>query len=219
MKVFNTLRETGLMAGVLMAAGVKVGDSPEALRESLSSLIEKRSREESIPSGLNAAVRDMLRTPAYKPTGRGKPASEYLVQAAREGRFPFINNLVDINNFISLESGLPASLLDLGVVGEDVVLRLGAAGEKYTFNQTGQEIDLHGLACVCACRGDKTVPLGNPVKDSLEAKVKLDTTSVVGVVYAPAKLFSEETLLELSRKFAGMLEAHAGAIRTEVLAA
>jgi len=202
-----------------VAASVKVGYSPAALQESFSMVIERRSHEESMSSDLNAAVRDMLRTPAYKPTGRGKPASEYLAQAAREGRFPFINNLVDINNFISLESGLPASLLDLEVVGEDVVLRLGEVGERYIFNQTGQEIDLHGLACVCARRGDKTVPLGNPVKDSLEAKVKPDTTSVVGVVYAPAKLFSEEMLLELSRKFAGMLEAYAGAIRTEVLAA
>ena len=40
-------------------------------------------REES----LRSAVRDMLRHGGYKPTGRGKPASEYLVRAANEDRF------------------------------------------------------------------------------------------------------------------------------------
>ena len=37
---------------------------------------------------LRAAVRDMLRQGGYKPTGRGKPASEYLVRGkvVRQGR-------------------------------------------------------------------------------------------------------------------------------------
>jgi DNA/RNA-binding domain of Phe-tRNA-synthetase-like protein len=137
----------------------------------------------------------MLRAGGFKPSGRSKPASEYLAQAAREDRFPFINNLVDINNYISLCSGLPASLLDLGVTTETMLLRFGREGEKYIFNEAGQRIDLNGLICLCRDAGAASDPLGNPVKDSMEAKLKTGTQAVVGVVFAPAD-FVEETQLK-----------------------
>ncbi|MBA2243665.1 MAG: hypothetical protein H0W11_01830 [Gemmatimonadetes bacterium] len=48
-------------------------------------------REEKV----RAAVRDLLRWGGYKPTGRGMPASEYLVRAAGEGTLGSINLAVD----------------------------------------------------------------------------------------------------------------------------
>ena len=59
------------------------------------------------------AVRDLLRHGGYKPTGRGKPASEYLVRAADEGVLSSINAAVDACNAVSLHSGLPISVVDL----------------------------------------------------------------------------------------------------------
>ena len=56
---------------------------------------------------LRAAVRDMLRHGGYKPTGRGKPASEYLVRAAEDGSLRSINAAVDACNAVSLHSGFP----------------------------------------------------------------------------------------------------------------
>lgn len=49
----------------------------------------------------------------YKPTGRGKPANEYLLRAANDGTFPSINGLVDSNNLLSLEHMVPISVWDL----------------------------------------------------------------------------------------------------------
>ena len=37
---------------------------------------------------LRQEVRDLLRHGGHKPTGRGKPSSEYLVRAAGEGKVP-----------------------------------------------------------------------------------------------------------------------------------
>lgn len=62
---------------------------------------------------LRTAVRDMLRHGGYKPTGRGKPASEYLVRAAGEGKLAGINLVVDACNVVSLASGVPISVVDL----------------------------------------------------------------------------------------------------------
>ncbi|HEX6559601.1 MAG TPA: phenylalanine--tRNA ligase beta subunit-related protein, partial [Longimicrobiales bacterium] len=61
---------------------------------------------------LRSAVRDMLRHGGYKPTGRGKPASEYLVRAAEEGGLRSINAVVDVCNVVSLHSGFPISVVD-----------------------------------------------------------------------------------------------------------
>ena len=40
-------------------------------------------------------VRDLLRAGGFKPAGRSKPASEYLVRAAGEGKLAGINLVVD----------------------------------------------------------------------------------------------------------------------------
>ena len=44
----------------------------------------------------------MMRHGGYKPTGRGKPASEYLVKAAGNGKLGAINLAVDSCNVVSL---------------------------------------------------------------------------------------------------------------------
>ncbi len=51
-----------------------------------------------IPLEVRRRVRDMLRHGHYKPTGRGKPASEFLLQAALSGSFPHVRCPVDVNN-------------------------------------------------------------------------------------------------------------------------
>ena len=134
-----------------------------------------------------------------------------MAQAAREGRFPFINNLVDINNYVSLKYGLPISLLDQAPFGDAVILRIGTPGEKYVFNSAGQEIELDGL--VCACNRDGR-PLGNAVKDSMEGKIKDSTAAVVGVIYAPAA-FDRQKLEEACREFQEMLRLYGGAGQSE----
>src|SRR5687767_3750023 len=62
---------------------------------------------------LRSAVRDMLRHGGYKPTGRGKPASEYLVRTAEEDGIRSINLPVDACNVVSLHSGFPISVVDM----------------------------------------------------------------------------------------------------------
>src|SRR5687767_10582666 len=83
---------------------------------------------------LRAAVRDLLRHGGYKPTGRGKPSSEYLVRAASEGTLGSINAAVDACNATSLHSGLPVSVIDLDRATPP--FRIGVAQERasYVFN-------------------------------------------------------------------------------------
>ncbi|HEX6941106.1 MAG TPA: hypothetical protein VF158_16935, partial [Longimicrobiales bacterium] len=89
---------------------------------------------------VRTAVRDMLRWGGYKPTGRGKPASEYLVRAAGEGALGSINLAVDVCNAVSLHSGLPISVVDLELARPPFRIAVAPAGASYVFNRAGQVI-------------------------------------------------------------------------------
>src|SRR3954463_1975811 len=101
-------------------------------------------REEAVRS----AVRDLLRHGGYKPTGRGKPASEYLLRAAGEGALGSINAAVDACNAVSLHSGLPISVVDLDKASAPFRIAVAPTGTSYVFNRGGQEIDVGGLLCI-----------------------------------------------------------------------
>jgi DNA/RNA-binding domain of Phe-tRNA-synthetase-like protein len=130
-----------------------------------------------------SAVRAMLRHGRYRPSGRGKPASEYLARLPSD-RFPRIYPVVDVINLTSLEAQLPVSLIDLGRLGASAFhLRRGREGEGYVFNAGGQTIDVQDLLTVCTVPDDE--PVANPVKDSMRAKVGPDSGDVLAVVYCP----------------------------------
>ena len=107
---------------------------------------------------LREAVRAMLRHGGFRPAGRGKPASEYLRQAAAEGRLESINPAVDICNAVSLHSGLPISVVDLDRAKQPLKVGIAAAGSSYVFNAAGQTIDLGGLLCLHDADGPCAMP-------------------------------------------------------------
>lgn len=219
MKVKIEVPDAGFLAGIVIAHGVRIESSPEELTAQLRALVQKRSTEEFPPAHIKEGIRTLLKRGGFKPSGRNKPASEYLAQAAREDRFPFINNLVDINNLLSLESGLPVSILDLGVFNGHAVIRYGNPGEKYVFNNAGQEIDLAGLICVCRNEGDTSTPLGNAIKDSMLGKLKPETNSVIGVIYSDQGAASKEQMQRYVDEFASLLKrfGHASTVEALVL--
>jgi len=144
--------------------------------------------EPTAPAGLardeelRGAVRDMLRYGGYKPTGRGKPASEYLVRAAAEGALGSINAAVDACNAVSLHTGLPITVIDLDRATPPFRIAIAPAGASYVFNPAGQEIDLAGLVCLL----DGDGPCGNAVKDAQRTKTGPATTRTLSIVWAPA---------------------------------
>ena len=133
---------------------------------------------------VRAAVRDMLRVAGYKPTGRGKPASEYLVRAAAEGGGALapINVAVDACNAVSLHSGLPISVVDLDRARPPFRVALAPAGASYIFNASGQEIDLGGLPCLLDADG----PCANAVRDAQRTKTGPGTTATLSVIWGCA---------------------------------
>jgi DNA/RNA-binding domain of Phe-tRNA-synthetase-like protein len=131
---------------------------------------------------LRTAVRDMLRHGGYKPTGRGKPASEYLLRTAQETGMRSINLIVDACNVVSLHSGLPISVVDTDRARTPLSVIVAPMGSSYVFNAGGQEIDIGGLVCLADADG----PCANAVKDAQRTKTHDATVNTFSVVWGAA---------------------------------
>jgi len=196
--------------GWLVAAPCANGDSPPDLVAALQAAGALRVSDAESPWAVarKAAVRDLLRHGTYKPTGRAKPASEYLLRTAVEGQVPVINVLADANNVVSLETLFPISIIDLDRAATDrYVVRWGREGESYVFNPSGQELDLRDLLLTARLPTDR--PCATPVKDSQETKTDASTTRTLGIVYGPAVL--RDAVRDATARLADLLTRHAGA--------
>ena len=151
-------------------------------------LLKLLSLEASAPlrsdDTVRAAIRDLLRHGGYKPTGRGKPAAEYLIKAATEGGLSSINAAVDVCNAVSLHSGLPISVIDLDRAQAPFQIACAAAGANYVFNAAGQSIDLEGLLCL----HDASGPCANAVKDAQRTKTHEGTTRTLSIIWGAQSL-------------------------------
>ena len=128
---------------------------------------------------VRAAVRDLLRHGGiFKPTGRSKPASEYLIKAASDG-MEGINVAVDACNVASLHSGLPISVVDLDRCRAPLRVDVPPTGSSYVFNRSGQEIDVAGLLCLHDADG----PCANAVKDAQRTKTSAATVRALAIVW------------------------------------
>jgi DNA/RNA-binding domain of Phe-tRNA-synthetase-like protein len=154
-------------------------------------------RDESV----RGAVRDLLRHGGYKPTGRGKPASEYLLRAATEGTLGSINAAVDACNVVSLHSGLPISVVDLDRAMAPFHIGIAPENTSYVFNASGQEIDVGGLLCLFDAEG----ACANAVRDSQRTKTRTETRATLSVVWGCAGF--EERLAIADRWYRELLGA------------
>ena len=133
---------------------------------------------------VKTAVRALLRVGGFKPSGRNKPAAEYLVRAAGEGKLSTINAAVDACNVTSLHSGLPVSVVDLDRTVGALRVAIAPAGSEYVFNASGQVIDVAGLLCLFDTEG----PCANAVKDAQRTKTHPGTTRTLSVVWGTKTL-------------------------------
>jgi DNA/RNA-binding domain of Phe-tRNA-synthetase-like protein len=134
--------------------------------------------------GVREKVRQLLRHGGFKPTGRSKPASEYLLKAAAEGRLASINAAVDVCNVVSLHSGLPISVIDLDRAREPFRVAVAPAGAGYVFNPSGQSMDLGGLLCLF----DGDGPCANAVKDAQRTKTEAASRRTLSLIWGTTAL-------------------------------
>lgn len=189
-KLFSEVE--GIRVGIVEVKDGKVLETEEEEKKELLLEIDKILKK-GIDEDKKKKIRDMLRYGKYKPSGRGKPANEYLYESAIKGNFPFINNFVDALNYVSLKHQFPISLLDLNKAKtKEFKLRRGRKGESYVFNQSGQILDLEDLLLIASFKEDE--PLATPVKDSMKTKIDINSKNMVSFIYS-LEIYYDELVL------------------------
>ncbi|MEX1062628.1 MAG: phenylalanine--tRNA ligase beta subunit-related protein [Balneolaceae bacterium] len=193
--------------GFITATDIQVtGDHPE-LERRLEKVRERRKKPlTEREDDFRIACRDMMRIGSYKPTGRSKPAPEYLLRESGEEKFPRINTVADISNYISLKYLVPVSVWDTEKIEADYWrFRAGREDESYIFNPSGQVIELKDVVTGFVVKNDREIPIVSPVKDSQETKTTGLTRNAAVAVYHPAHWAGEPQLHDIIDEFSHLL--------------
>ena len=144
--------------------------------------------------------------------GRYRVSSEALIRRVRRGdELYHVNSVVDVNNLISVESGLSVGSYDLANIHGTITLRKAEKGEGYT--GIGKDfLDLENMLVL----SDDDGIFGCSMSDSTRAMVTNDTKDILVVIYCFENDIDLEALLhnaqEAFRKFAGCRNIEAWAI-------
>lgn len=137
---------------------------------------------------------------AYKAFGRNpgryRVSSEALLRRVRRGdELYHINSVVDVNNLISVKSGLSVGSYDIGNIHGAVTLRKAENGEGY--NGIGKEfLDMENMLVLADDEGI----FGSSMSDSTRAMVTEMSKDILVVVYCFEKDIDLENLLEEGKK-------------------
>ncbi len=136
---------------------------------------------------------------AYKAFGRNpgryRVSSEALIRRVRRGdELYHVNSVVDVNNLISVRSGLSAGSYDISKIRGDVVLRKAEHGEGYT--GIGKVfLDMENMLVLADDEGI----FGSSMSDSTRAMVTEAAKDILVVIYCFEDSVDLEALLDESR--------------------
>jgi DNA/RNA-binding domain of Phe-tRNA-synthetase-like protein len=158
------------------------------------------------------AVRALFREWGMDPS-KYRPSSEALLRRVVQGKGLYrVSNVVDIGNLGSLETGWPYGCYDRSKINTPVVLRHGAAGEKYQ-GIGKQTWHLEGRPVLADAAG----PFGSPISDSTRSMITESAKEVMIVIYAPARVADAALNLALTRLKERLTQfAGAADVRSEI---
>ena len=143
--------------------------------------------------GSRAAYRAFGRDP-----GRYRVSSEALLRRVRRGdELYHVNSVVDVNNLVSVRTGMPAGSYDLAEIHGAVTLRKAGKGEGY--QGIGKDfLDLENMLILADSEG----PFGSSTSDSRRAMVTEKTRDILVVLYCFEKEIQlEQTLADAKEAF------------------
>ena len=146
----------------------------EVLPQVRASIEGKEWNEIQGIKGSRAAYKAFGRNP-----GRYRVSSESLIRRVRRGdELYHINSVVDVNNLISVKSGLSVGSYDLGQIHGAIMLRKAEKGEGYT--GIGKAfLDMENMLVLA----DNDGIFGSSMSDSTRAMVTESAKDILVVVY------------------------------------
>lgn len=163
--------------------------------------IYKKAKDAIFDYGVNEIPNIKESRAAYKAFGkdpsRYRVSSEALIRRIGQGKGLYeVNTVVDVNNLISIESGFSVGSYDTARMGEDLVFRIGEAGETYK-GIGKEEIKIDALPVLA----DEQGAIGSSTSDSERAMITEDAEEVLTLIYSFSDNQDLEKALESGRRY------------------
>ena len=137
------------------------------------------------------ATRQAYRNFGKAPTSYRNAAEAMLRRIIKRNGLYQINNVVDINNFMSISTGYSIGTYDIAFLQEPIVLKIASAGEKYQ-GIGKDEFNIENLPTLY----DEQGAFGNPSSDSNRAMITTKSQTIVSVIYSFSKPDGLTTIIE-----------------------
>lgn len=210
-KINNELREKckDVKLGVIKYKA-KVKESSEQLNSELNNLCINLQEKYSIEDVLKIRSIQDIRA-VYKSLGkdpsRYRVSSEALLRRVLQGKGIYrVNNIVDVNNLISLTYLLPMGSYNLDKVNEFILFRAGEEGEEYKGIGKGS-VNLTSMPVLV----DNAGVFGSPTSDSDRTMVTEGAENLLMIMIS----FSEEDIKEKVDEVIIMLKKYVDATDIE----
>lgn len=163
--------------------------------------IYKKAKDAIFDYGVNEIPNIKESRAAYKAFGkdpsRYRVSSEALIRRIGQGKGLYeVNTVVDVNNLISIESGFSVGSYDAARMGEDLVFRIGEAGETYK-GIGKEEIKIDALPVLA----DEQGAIGSSTSDSERAMITEDAEEVLTLIYSFSDNQDLEKALESGKRY------------------
>lgn len=206
----------GFKIGAIFYNQIEVGESPQMVKGRLQlfqesiyfDLLEKKVQD--IPSVQE--WRQIFKTAGKDPNRYRHSAEALFRRVHKQNYLQPINSSIDLNNFFSLQYGVPIGIYDLSKLSGDITFRIGKESEQYT-GLNGRANSLDNLII----SADDAGPFGSPFVDSNRAPVTFDTKDAVQFVYLQASTPKETAERMVASLMDMFVQVHGGQAKFKIV--
>ncbi|MDX1656983.1 MAG: phenylalanine--tRNA ligase beta subunit-related protein [Candidatus Competibacteraceae bacterium] len=188
-------------------------DLTRALEEEVARGQQQLAAIPPIQQPLVAAARRAYKALGKDPS-RYRLASEALLRRIHQGKGLYrINTVVDVNNLVSLHSGLAVGSYRVAALAPPVEFRRGRSGESYAGIGRGP-LNLANLPLLA----DRQGPFGSPTSDSERSRITSDTDRILMVLIDFRREGELQQFLDYAvdclERYCGAMEVERGIVRS-----
>lgn len=216
--ISNDLRSTipNFKIGAIFYDDIEVGDSPQMVKgrlqlfqESIFFDLEDKNVTD-IPS--IQEWRQIFKATGKDPNRYRHSAEALYRRVKKQNYLQPINSSIDLNNFFSLQYGVPIGIYDCERLKGNITIRIGRENEQYT-GLNGRSNSLEHLI-ICE---DSLGPFGSPFVDSDRAPVTLATKKAIQIVYLQPSTTTETAHKMVESLMSMFTQVHGGESHYQIL--
>lgn len=202
--------------GTILYNDIVIGPSPQMLRGRFQLFLEslKLDAAHSSVSELPAIQewRTAFKSLSMDPS-RYRPSSEALLRRVYNGKdIGLVNSAVDVNNFFSLQYGIPLGIYNSDALNGDIEIKLGETGDEYE-GLNGRLMNMEGKLL----SADSAGAFGSPIVDAKRTMTHEGVTNALHLIYFRPSMSVEESEKLLAAIEKMFIQIHGGSSQSKII--